>query len=240
MSYDFSIPDKRSTDPDEYVRKDRRGQLKRSWSMGVRRQRDSRQAVSFDDGLTWGSIGQILGYELGDTDEEYQDALFERMMEVYHHTDRGSALREPGQVKVALRVATWNLKYSATERSLRLLNYLKSTDWDLVALQEVSAKAWKDFQDDGIAAGGYYTLDGFGINPTGRMPRGAAILTRNGLTLSEPALIRGLPRAERALSAKVNGLSKVITFVSWHAPNKAGEGRDTKMKGYVAITKYIN
>ncbi len=239
MSYDFSIPDKRSTNPDDYVRKDRRGQLKRSWSVGVRRQRNSRQTVSFDKGLTWGSIGQILGYVLGEADEEYQNALFERMLEIFHHTDRGSALREPGQVKVTLRVATWNLQYSAEKRSLRLLNYLKSSDWDLVALQEVSAKAWKVFQEDGIAAGGYYTLDGFGVNPTGRRQHGVAVLVRNGLTLSESALMEGLPKKERAIATKVDGLSRAITFIAWHAPNKADEGLSTKMQGYTAITNFI-
>lgn len=240
MSYDFNIPDKRSTKPNDYIRKDRRGQLKRSWSLGVRRQHDNRQLLSFDRGLTWGSIGQILGYVLGETDEKYQDALFERMLEVFHQTDRGSALREPGIVKVMLRVATWNIRYSSEERSFRLLNYLKSTDWDLLAIQEVSAKAWRVFQEDGIADGGYFTLDGFGIRPTGRRHHGVAILARNGLSLGEPTLIEGLPKVERALATKVNGLSKGVTFVAWHAPNKAGEGRATKMQGYTAITKYIN
>lgn len=240
MNYDFEIPDKRSPNPDDYIRKDRRGQLKRSWSLGVRRQHDNRQTVSINKGLTWGSIGQILGYVLGKVDEEYQDALFERMIEVYHHTDRGSALREPGQVKVALRVATWNLRYSSAERSYQLLNYLKDADWDLVALQEVSKNAWKVFQDDGIAAGGYCALDGFGISPRGQKPRAAAILVRNGLTLSDAMLVPGLPRMERALAANVGGLSKDFAFISWHAPNKAGEGRDTKMKGYSAMTQFIN
>jgi exonuclease III len=240
LSYDFDIPDRRSAKPDDYRRKDRRGQMKRSWSIGVSRQHDQRQCISFDDGLTWGSIGQILGYLLGETDEAYQNALSERMIKVYYQTDRGSILREPGVVKVILRVATWNLQYSAEERSLRLLNYLKSNDWDLVALQEVSRKAWKVFQEDGIADGGYFTLDGFGVEPSGHRHHGVAILARNGLSLYQPTLLDGLPKAERALSVKVKGLESPLTLVAWHAPNYAGEGLAVKMQAYRAISKYIS
>jgi hypothetical protein len=87
----FDIPDKRSTDPKDYEHLYRRGRMKKSWELGVQQQ--ERQMVSFMDGLTWGSIGQLLGYLFGKVDEEFQDELYERLENQYKLTDRGKRLR---------------------------------------------------------------------------------------------------------------------------------------------------
>ena len=55
----------------------------------------------------------------------------------------------PSRKKV--RIASWNLRYSAEAHSYRRLDYLATADWDIVALQEVSRKAWKILQDANIA-----------------------------------------------------------------------------------------
>ena len=89
----FDIPDRRSIDLRDYEEFNRRGQMKRSWEIGVQRQTDGKQMISFEDGLSWGSIGQILGYLLGQVDEGFQDDLYEKLLAQYKLTDRGKPLR---------------------------------------------------------------------------------------------------------------------------------------------------
>ena len=49
---------------------------------------DGSKGVEFDDGITWGSIGQLLGYLFGDVEEAIQDKLYERMEKAFRGTDR--------------------------------------------------------------------------------------------------------------------------------------------------------
>ncbi len=56
--------------------------------------------------------------------------------------------------------------------------------------------------ESGIADTSFYALDGFGIKPHSQYPHGVALLARNGFGLSEPQLVSGQPKAERALVAK--------------------------------------
>jgi hypothetical protein len=90
---DLEIPDQRSTNPEDYDHEHRRGQFKRSWNIGIERQRTREEMVSFDDGLTWGSLGQILGYVLGDAHEAFRNELYDQMLAHYNRTKRGKALR---------------------------------------------------------------------------------------------------------------------------------------------------
>ena len=53
-----------------------------------------------------------------------------------------------------LRFATWNLKYSDGKESFRRLDFLKSLEWDVIALQEVSSAAWQVFSENGLTEGG--------------------------------------------------------------------------------------
>lgn len=79
----FEIPDKRSTDPEDYIRKNRRGRMKQSWRIGVESRTRESPGVSFEEGLTWGSIGQILGYLFGEVDAAEQNELYEKMLEQF-------------------------------------------------------------------------------------------------------------------------------------------------------------
>jgi len=88
---EFEIPDKRSTAPEDYEHFHRRGRMKQSWHLGVEQQEE--QNVSFDQGITWGGIGQILGYLFGPVDEDFQDKMYERMLNQYKLTNRGERLR---------------------------------------------------------------------------------------------------------------------------------------------------
>ena len=88
-----TIKDLRSSSPASYKTKVRRGQLKRSWGLGAQQRTDGNQTIAFSDGLTWGSTGQILGYLLGSVSEEEIDQLYERLLDSYRGTDRGTRLR---------------------------------------------------------------------------------------------------------------------------------------------------
>jgi endonuclease/exonuclease/phosphatase family metal-dependent hydrolase len=140
---------------------------------------------------------------------------------------------------VMMRFATWNLRYSGKAHSLMRLNFLKSIEWDVIALQEVSRTAWKAFVKEGLVESGFYTLEGFGLTPKGKRPYGVALLARNGFTLAEPELVPGLPIAERGLAAKVQGPVTPIAVASWHAPNTAGAGAKVKMQGYQGIIDWL-
>ena len=93
MTTRIEIPDIRSTVPEDYDHEHRLGQLKRSWHKGVEQQTDGTAGLSIRNGLSWGSIGQILGYLLGEVDEAFQDELYERIFDQFKLTDRGEPLR---------------------------------------------------------------------------------------------------------------------------------------------------
>lgn len=231
----FDIPDKRSNDPKDYQKSVRLGQMKRSWHLGVQRQRDGRATLSFADGLTWGSIGQILGYLFGETDDAFKNELYEKMLVQFAQTDHGQQLLPRRQVQIA----NWNLRYSAVAHTRRRIAYLQTVDWDILTLQEVSQKAWTEFKQSGLFEVGCYTLEEFSLEPQEYRKHGVAILVRHGLALREMRLIPGLPKPERALSVQVDGLATPIEVISWHAPNAAGEGSETKMQAYRAVANWL-
>jgi len=86
----FRIPDKRSTDPDDYTHEYRLRRLKQSWDIGVEKR--NQEQLTFEEGFTWGSIGQILGYLLGEAPEAYQDELWKQLLATFKATDRGKKL----------------------------------------------------------------------------------------------------------------------------------------------------
>lgn len=139
-----------------------------------------------------------------------------------------------------MRFATWNINRPGIERTHRLLRFLTDAHWDVVALQEVTPRAWEVISESGVADTSLYTLDGFDIEPLGKYPHGVALLARNGFGLSEPKLIPRLPKAERALVATTLLDDTPVTVAGWHAPNAAGEGRMTKRQGYLSILEWLD
>ena len=92
-----------------------------------------------------------------------------------------------------LRFATWNLNYSDEgKESYRRLDFLKSLEWDVVALQEVSSEAWQVFSENGLTEGGFCSLEGFGVDS--QKAYGVALLVQNGFSLRDPELLPGNPR----------------------------------------------
>lgn len=131
-----------------------------------------------------------------------------------------------------MRFATWNLNRSGAERARRQVNFLRNVEWDVVALQEVSRSAWSVIAGSGLAENSFYALEDFGVRPSGKNPHGVALLARNGFQLMKPGLIPDLPKVERALTAEAMVENEFTTIAGWHAPNAAGEGVVTKMRGY--------
>lgn len=138
-----------------------------------------------------------------------------------------------------MRLATWNLNRPGSERSRRQMDFLRNIDWDVIALQEATPKAWDVITERNIADSGFYALDGFGIAPLDKNPHGVALLARNGFRLSRPQLIPGLPKAERALTAEITVDNELVTIASWHAPYAAGGRVATKMQGYRGIVNWL-
>jgi hypothetical protein len=134
-----------------------------------------------------------------------------------------------------MRFASWNIRYCGTEGARRRIAFLEGRDWDVLALQEVSRRAWDVIADSGIAEASAYALEMFEPTPLRMRHHGVVLLARNGFRLSNPKSILGLPKVERALVARTGSGDAPITVASWHAPNAAGEGVATKMQGYQGI-----
>lgn len=139
-----------------------------------------------------------------------------------------------------MKVISWNIRYSSKDSTNRRVEHLKSLEWDLVALQEVSKPAWSVLSRSAIFSSGEFTLDAFGIRSPDRHTHGVAVISRNpDLGISSPQLLPGIPKVERGLSVKIDGLARPFKMVSWHAPNAASEGEPTKMKGYSGFTTWL-
>ena len=89
----IELHDCRNNEQQAYDTKIRLGRMKASWHLGVKQAHDGSQAVTFQDGLTWGSIGQILGYLLGEVDEEMQEELYNTMYDQLCASDHGKGLQ---------------------------------------------------------------------------------------------------------------------------------------------------
>lgn len=89
-----TLRDLRATSPSAYEAAYRRGRLLRSWEIGVRQRTNGSETLAFSDGLTWGSIGQILGYLLGEIPDSEKRDLYARLLDAYSRTDRGAQLEK--------------------------------------------------------------------------------------------------------------------------------------------------
>lgn len=88
-----TLHDCRAKSPSAYRTAHRRGRFLSSWKIGVRQRSDGNKAISFSDGITWGSIGQILGYLFGEIPETERRDLYEQILSAYPDTDQGASLR---------------------------------------------------------------------------------------------------------------------------------------------------
>lgn len=87
------LNDCRANSPHKYKTAHRQGRFLSSWQIGVRQRSDGSESVEFSDGLTWGSIAQLLGYLFGDIPDEEKREIFERILDAYPDTDHGKPMR---------------------------------------------------------------------------------------------------------------------------------------------------
>ena len=136
-----------------------------------------------------------------------------------------------------LKVATWNLRSSSNVG--RTLAYLDSADWDVVCLQEVGIVASNRLAEREE----WSVINGLQLGYDGvrgmRYPHGAVLVARNGWKLEAGAAVPGIPKSGRGAVALARRGDRAVRVMSWHAPNRAREGLETKMAGYQAIANAV-
>jgi len=128
-----------------------------------------------------------------------------------------------------VRVLSWNINCFTPERTEHKAALLAALDWDVALLQEVARAPFERLMRiegvDGAEA----------LASTGgehhRRPHGAAILSRIG-PLRDLQTLSSLPITERFLAASIDVDGVPVRFAAWHAPNAAGDGVETKMRGF--------
>ena len=128
-----------------------------------------------------------------------------------------------------MRVLTWNINCFTQERTDDKMALLDALDWDVALLQEVGREPFKRLMRvDGVE--GIEALASIG-GEHHRRPHGAAILSRIGPPVAAETL-GTLPITERFLAASIDVDGRAVRFAAWHAPNAAGDGIATKMRGF--------
>jgi exonuclease III len=139
-------------------------------------------------------------------------------------------------ISLVLSIATWNLKFNSVPE--RTLSYLEDARWDVACLQEVSLSASRLLESHD----GWIVVNGLELDPRETIsarPHGVAIVARHGWHLDDPWMIAGTPKPGRGVRARARRGDEVVSVISWHAPNAAGEGVKTKMAGYQALIAAI-
>jgi endonuclease/exonuclease/phosphatase family metal-dependent hydrolase len=140
-------------------------------------------------------------------------------------------------ISAVFSVATWNLKFNSTPD--RTLSYLQHARWDIACLQEVSrsASALLGHREN------WTVVDGLKLASqelsSWKRPHATAIVARNGWRLEDSGVVADTPTPGRGVRALVRRDDEFVSVISWHAPNAAGEGVETKMAGYRAVVTAI-
>ena len=136
-----------------------------------------------------------------------------------------------------IRFVTWNLNWmSRSEHACRRrAQFLADLEWDVLALQEVVPLQAEALADACVGEVVCYPGDLRGERFA------SALIARNGVTLTRPGLIAGLPQPRRGIFATANLGDTSFEVLSWHAPNAAKkENRLVKRQGYAAFTEWLN
>lgn len=135
-------------------------------------------------------------------------------------------------------IATWNLKFNSNPD--RTLSYLQRARWDIACLQEVSGSASRLLEH----CGDWTVVDGLKLAfpelSSRKRPHATAIVARNGWSLEDPGVVADTPTPGRCVRALARRDDDAVWVISWHAPNAAGEGVQTKMAGYGALVTAID
>ena len=128
--------------------------------------------------------------------------------------------------------ATWNMRQNKGVRAAKAkVDYLRSSGWDVLALQEVTPEASRVIAESDLA-------DHWLCPPAS--VHGVALAARNGVTLTAPALMGGIPAPERGMWAMARVGSSNVEVGSLHVTNAAGEGKSAiKRTHYVALAEWL-
>jgi endonuclease/exonuclease/phosphatase family metal-dependent hydrolase len=143
-----------------------------------------------------------------------------------------------GKLPTELAVATWNLRSSSDPD--RTLAYLASLSWDIACLQEVGVLASNRIR----AQDGWSVVNGLELAwnegaGSPKRPHGAALVARNGWRLDRGEAIADSPKPGRGVIALASRDEEAVPVMSWHAPNRAGQGLEAKMRGYRAMIEAV-
>ncbi len=128
-----------------------------------------------------------------------------------------------------MKVVSWNINCFTAERTDRKAALLEALDWDVALLQEVAREPFERLMRiEGVDGAEALALTG---GEHHRRPHGAAILSRVG-PLRDLQTLPSLPITERFLAATIDVEGAPVRFAAWHAPNAAGDGVETKMRGF--------
>jgi hypothetical protein len=134
-------------------------------------------------------------------------------------------------------VATWNMHFN--NAGDRALAYLEGSGWDIACLQEVN-RSTSDLlkqRDD------WSVVNGLDLASeqlaSWKRPHAAALVARNGWKLADGQLVVDTPTPGRGVTALASDGVSALKVISWHAPNFAGEGHESKMAGYRAVLAAI-
>lgn len=136
------------------------------------------------------------------------------------------------------RIATWNLDWwRRYERRRSPWELIAALAADFVALQEVGGRDIAAIRESHPGP----SLFSHELHPSATLRwMGCGLLLPPGARVLDAGLIDGLPKPQRSLWARV-AIPQMgpLTIVSWHAPNAAGDGRETKMQGFRAATAWL-
>jgi len=135
------------------------------------------------------------------------------------------------------RAVSWNLNWwNKRERALAPTDLIRRYDADVVMLQEVSGR---DLQrsHDGPSV---FSQD---VHPGANWGwMGCGLLLRPGTEIIESGVVTGLPKPQRSIWARIilPGETVELTVVSWHAPNRAGDGLEVKMAAFEVMAEWLH
>lgn len=139
----------------------------------------------------------------------------------------------------ALHMATWNLDWWARNPEVRpKLELLQEHEHGVIALQEVNAKIAGAIKTVWPESRAVFSQDVY-VRATWRW-MGCALLFPAETEIHEVGVIDRLPKPQRSLYVTATLPDRTATtFVSWHSPNAAGDGRADKMAAYAAMSDWL-
>jgi exonuclease III len=137
------------------------------------------------------------------------------------------------------RFGTWNLDWWGRNRAVvPPEELLEKVNADILALQEVPGSVAKRLTQWWL--GEAIFSQALHAEASWRW-MGCGLLLRPGIDMLEKGVVATLPKPQRSVWARVvlPGTGH-LTVVSWHTPNRAGDGLQVKMAAYAAMAEWLS